>query len=434
MRKNRYRWLMIAGILLVTLAANGQNYLKNGGFEEVSAGVPKGWVVMDWKPAGERRPVSVIVESDGAPEGQNFARIVSDTDFGNLVLYQDINRPAPGNYRLTLTCRPDEGSTAHASAVGAKGGENVVYERTEKVSPSGGWIEQTLDFSLPEGINYLRILMRSTCGASFDDVSLAFLGAGDFSAANEPSTLSAVTQKKNNNTVEYSTEFDRKRKAQMAPEVLAWEQVLEENLGSHYLPRYKRNKERGKETAWDYVRDDPALPRVLLIGDSISHGYTLPVRHALAGKANVHRAPANCSSTSRGLEKLDVWLGDGAWDLIHFNFGIHDRKNDPASYAQRLEKIVLQLQQTGARLVFATSTPLSEDSEEYPAGACVALNAEAVPLMNRLQIPVNDLYAAMLPRKAEFQIPANCHFLPAGYEFLGNATAEAILKQLNSAE
>ena len=42
------------------------------------------------------------------------------------------------------------------------------------------------------------------------------------------------------------------------------------------------------------VVDDPALPRVLIIGDSISIGYTLPLRAALDGIANVHRPPTNC--------------------------------------------------------------------------------------------------------------------------------------------
>lgn len=41
------------------------------------------------------------------------------------------------------------------------------------------------------------------------------------------------------------------------------------------------------------VADDPDLPRVLLIGDSISIGYTKPTRQLLAGKANVHRVPSN---------------------------------------------------------------------------------------------------------------------------------------------
>jgi hypothetical protein len=34
------------------------------------------------------------------------------------------------------------------------------------------------------------------------------------------------------------------------------------------------------------IQDDPNLPRVLLIGDSISIGYTLPVRKLLEGKAS----------------------------------------------------------------------------------------------------------------------------------------------------
>lgn len=63
--------------------------------------------------------------------------------------------------------------------------------------------------------------------------------------------------------------------------------------------------------------DVPGLPRVLLIGDSISIGYTLPVRAALQGKANVHRPPGNCSSTGYTLSKLEEWLGRGKWDVIH---------------------------------------------------------------------------------------------------------------------
>ena len=38
---------------------------------------------------------------------------------------------------------------------------------------------------------------------------------------------------------------------------------------------------------------NPNLPNVLLIGDSISIGYTLPVRVALMGEANVFRIPEN---------------------------------------------------------------------------------------------------------------------------------------------
>ena len=49
------------------------------------------------------------------------------------------------------------------------------------------------------------------------------------------------------------------------------------------------------------VTDDPKLPRVLLIGDSISIGYTLPTRDFLKGKVNLHRIPTNGGPTTRGL-------------------------------------------------------------------------------------------------------------------------------------
>ena len=57
------------------------------------------------------------------------------------------------------------------------------------------------------------------------------------------------------------------------------------------------------------VKDQEGLPRVLLIGDSISIGYTLPVRELLKGKANVHRPSTNCGPTSRGVSGIDQWLG-----------------------------------------------------------------------------------------------------------------------------
>src|SRR5687768_13473590 len=70
--------------------------------------------------------------------------------------------------------------------------------------------------------------------------------------------------------------------------------------------------------AFTEIKDDAALPRVLLIGDSISIGYTLPTRTRLQGKANVHRIPVNGGPTIRGLESLDQWLGTAKWDVIHF--------------------------------------------------------------------------------------------------------------------
>ena len=209
---------------------------------------------------------------------------------------------------------------------------------------------------------------------------------------------------------------DQPAEREMTSEEQAWEKTLEENLGSFYLPLYKKAKQAGRVTAWDYVKDAPNLPRVLLIGDSISRGYTLPVRHALAGKVNVHRAPENCGSTKRGLEKMDVWLGDGTWDVIVFNFGIRDRNSSPAEYEQRLDAIVTRLKKTEAQLIWATTTPIAPETPKIKAGSSARSNQIAAKVMERHGIPVNDLYSYIKPTLDQHQLPKNCHFNKEGYE------------------
>lgn len=250
-------------------------------------------------------------------------------------------------------------------------------------------------------------------------------------AGHEPTNLRQMKAKKPP-AVTFDKARDIARKARMSPEELAWETVLEENLGAFYLPRYKLAKEKGRATAWDYVKDDPALPRVLLIGDSISRGYTVPVRRALAGKVNVHRAPANCGSTVLALQKLPVWLEDGKWDLIHFNFGIHDRNTKPEVYAKNLGRIIVALQATGAKLVWATTTPVPDDSDLYAAGCSERVNAIATPIMRKHKIAIDDLYSVIKPKVSELQNPRDCHFKPKGYEVLGSAVAKCVLTELET--
>ena len=66
------------------------------------------------------------------------------------------------------------------------------------------------------------------------------------------------------------------------------------------------------------------LPRVLLIGDSICIGYHKGVRMLLDGKAVMVKNPGNAQHSGTGLKKIDEWLGDGKWDVIHFNWGLWD--------------------------------------------------------------------------------------------------------------
>ncbi|OGV66960.1 MAG: G-D-S-L family lipolytic protein [Lentisphaerae bacterium RIFOXYB12_FULL_65_16] len=172
------------------------------------------------------------------------------------------------------------------------------------------------------------------------------------------------------------------------------------------------------------------MPRVLLIGDSISRGYTVPTRHVLAGKVNVHRAPENCGPTATAMQKLDLWLGDRNWDVIHFNFGIHDRNTPASDYLIRLEHILGRLASTGASLIWATTTPIGAGAELYEQGSSERSNGLATPLMARHGVRINDLHALTLPKLGEIQIPKDCHFHEAGYELMGRQVADAIVAAL----
>ena len=179
------------------------------------------------------------------------------------------------------------------------------------------------------------------------------------------------------------------------------------------------------------VIKDAKLPRVLLIGDSILNGYQGQATKLLAGKANVHRAPANCGPTASGLKNLDVWLGEGKWDVIHFNFGIHDRATPAVDYVKRLEEIVTRLEKTGAKLIWASTTPIPDNpAQKQTAQSIVEKNALAAEVMKKHGIPTDDLFGAMTPRLKEFQPPLDVHYTGAGYDFLGATVGEAILVRL----
>jgi lysophospholipase L1-like esterase len=176
---------------------------------------------------------------------------------------------------------------------------------------------------------------------------------------------------------------------------------------------------RNTQPAMQAIQDDPSLPRVLLIGDSISIGYTLDTRRLLAGKANVHRPLENCAHTEKGLEKLDEWLGSKKWDVIHFNWGLHDLK-----YVDQKGNMV------PPKLIWATTTPVPEGGEGRVEGDAAKYNAIAEKIMRKHRVAINDLYGLVMPRLQELQKPRNVHFEEEGSKLMAERVAASILRAL----
>jgi len=205
-------------------------------------------------------------------------------------------------------------------------------------------------------------------------------------------------------------------------------------------PTPKAKAKRAPDPSLAPIQDQPGLPRVLLIGDSISMGYTLGVREALAGKANVHRPAENCGPTIRGIERLENWLGAGHWDVIHFNFGLHDLRLDNGrhqvpleQYEQNLRTMVARMKITGATLIWCSTTPVPDTSTPPRRNTdVIAYNVVAEKIAKENNIRIDDLYAFALPRLSEIQRPSNVHFTPEGSKVLARQVAASITEGLPS--
>ncbi len=202
------------------------------------------------------------------------------------------------------------------------------------------------------------------------------------------------------------------------------------------------------------VESENPLPRVLLIGDSISIGYTDSVVELLQGKADVQRVKGNAGDTQMGLDSLPKWLDakHGRWDVIHFNWGLWDlcyRNPEsktqghrdkvhgkltlaPEQYRKNLQQIVAALETTGAKLIWASTTPVPAGEAGRKVGDDLVYNRIAAEVMKEHGIPINDLHALMVPHmKTMTTEPGNVHFTAEGSQLLGKQVAAAIEKALH---
>lgn len=203
-------------------------------------------------------------------------------------------------------------------------------------------------------------------------------------------------------------------------DLLEWRKAVDPNYATH--------------PSMAFVKEDSALPRILLIGDSISMGYTLPVRKLLAGQANVLRIPANGGTSGKGIESLARWLGGKRWDVIHFNWGLHDcfQNTSIDEYRSNLQTLVTALEGTGAKLIWANSTPIPRDNPwKSEPGVETEYNKAAEEIMKEHGIAIDDLHGAIAGEFASHAIkPGDVHVRESGSLLLAKPVVAAINKRL----
>ena len=159
------------------------------------------------------------------------------------------------------------------------------------------------------------------------------------------------------------------------------------------------------------------LPRMLILGDQIYQQPASDLQKEFKGKVEIHYSrmePGVVWNSKTALKLLDHQLGDGRWNLIHFNCGLGDliyrvpgvkafrvmprhaggiRNTSPQQYEKNLYMLVTRLKATGAKLVWASTTPIRHSSTNvFEKGKEVQYNALAAKVMTKHGIPTNDMY------------------------------------------
>ena len=215
---------------------------------------------------------------------------------------------------------------------------------------------------------------------------------------------------------------------------------------------------------------DAALPNVLILGDSISMGYTPFVKKRLAGVANVTRPHCNCAATQFYLREkggMRDWVGTNRWDVITVNCGCWDicyMKGDPVGtdhywgpdaelkklpplqrgtsirdrgfhvrtpileYAKNLRTILTYLKSTGAAVIFPLSTPCPAYQYDDRCGLFRAYNEVAMDVCRELGVETVDLYAVG-ERNYDKQ-PDGAHYNDEGNDILVAAVSAAVQSAL----
>lgn len=196
------------------------------------------------------------------------------------------------------------------------------------------------------------------------------------------------------------------------------------------------------------LNESPEKPKILIIGDSISIGYTPFVKEGLLSKFDVFHNPGNAQHTETGLENISKWIGNNDWDIIQFNWGLWDLcYRNPESknfgnrdkvngkitfsieeYKSNLDSIITILKtKTKAKLVFVFTTYVPENEVGRFRNDAIKYNEAAKEIMKKNNIPINDIYAKSIGIHKQFGLGSdNVHYKPEGYKQLSKLIIDFI--------
>ncbi|AUC21512.1 hypothetical protein BTO15_05075 [Polaribacter sejongensis] len=369
---------------------------------------------MDLKTSWKNEQLNVTIQESGTYELRlNTGATVADYTYNNISLkvkdYEAVGAPKINSFSIAIEQQGGEGEQ----------GVNQIIGRVDAYDAEGD--DFTYEYNLIYGKGSITPIDETSFIYNKDGFGVVYIKV----------TVKDVHGNIRSKIQEYIVQGFEISELYFNEDV--WDLVMEINGYSNHA-------------SFDFPENNPELPNVLLMGNSVSIGYTPFVREQLEGVANVYRIPDNGGSTLDMFENQELWLGDTHWDVIHFNWGLHDLKyllNNNLNlngtqvvpvdeYAVNMDSIVKILQPTADNLIFATTSYVPSGAGGRKRGDEVTYNTAALSVMaNYPEILIDDQFTTTLNNLSE-QNTNDVHFNLAGRERQGIQAAEKIKEALAS--
>jgi len=185
---------------------------------------------------------------------------------------------------------------------------------------------------------------------------------------------------------------------------------------------------------WVTSADKTDLPRVLLIGDSITKNYFAKVENHLQGKAFCARlATSKCLGDPEYLAEVELVLKRFPFKVIHVNNGLHGWKYTEAQYQQAFTPLLelFKKHAPAAALIWAQTTPVMKNGnhDNERTGRVKERNRIAGAFMSQHAIPINDLYG-LVEQHPEFYSADGVHLNATGVVVQARQVADMIVQTL----
>lgn len=178
------------------------------------------------------------------------------------------------------------------------------------------------------------------------------------------------------------------------------------------------------------------LPRVLLIGDSITRQYQDRVRELLRGKCYVDYFSSSYAVDSPIYQTLiKAFVGDSKYAIIHFNNGLHGFHIGKSTYKSRLKKL-LKTFPNDCKVILANTTFVFEEGNVIPDkmwGKRVSeRNVAIAELSEEFSFPIDNLYSVSRTIDSNGRSNDGTHFKEEGIDILANNVVKSILNVSNN--